>query len=47
MKTRIPFSKKTEVELFAKFISQLVREGVVFVVHSDEIGWEVELTGGF
>ena len=44
---RFDFQKKKGVENFAKFISQLVREGVTFEVKNDEFGAEVTLTGGF
>ena len=47
MKQRIPVLKSKDVILFAQFISQLIREEVNFVVHTDDIGWEVELTGEY
>ena len=47
MNPRIPFLKSKDVILFAQFISQLIREEVNFVVYTDDIGWEVELTGEF
>jgi hypothetical protein len=47
MKAPIIFHKKKEVRELAKFLAQLVREGVTFDVKYDEHFFFVMLTGGF
>ncbi len=43
----IPFNKVTEIREFGKFISQLVREGIVFRVEFTSTEFIVIITGGF
>jgi hypothetical protein len=48
MKSIITFGMHEEgMRLAAVFIAQLVREGVAYYVHSDNISMEITLTGGF
>lgn len=41
--------RKTEEEtkLFAIVVAQLIKEDVVFSVRSDDVGWEIHLSGGY
>ena len=47
MNAPIMFHKKNEIKEFAKFLAQLVREGVTYDVKYDESFFYVTLTGGF
>lgn len=38
---------KSQMTEMAQFVSELVRQGLVYTVSSDDEGWEIELTGGF
>lgn len=45
---RIAFNKDEDgTRMLAVFVSQLIREGVVFSVRANDFVYEVELTGGF
>jgi hypothetical protein len=39
--------KRDDVVRLAQFIAQLTISGVEYVVRQDNVGWEIELTGGY
>lgn len=50
MKTTIVFDKKDDSDCeirLAKFISELIRQGITYTVRSDAFSYEVTLTGGY
>jgi hypothetical protein len=47
MKKEIPFDKKTEIIEFGKFLSELVRQGLIFDVEFTNEKFIVVLTGGY
>ncbi len=46
MNTHIEFTIE-QVEIAARFIAELVRQGIVFDVRTDLVGIGITLTGGF
>jgi hypothetical protein len=47
MKT-IAFKKnEAETKLFVIVLAQIIREGLTYTIRQDNVGWEIELTGGY
>ena len=45
---RLTFDRsEKDMKAMAVFVAQLIREGVTFTIRQDNVGFEIELTGGF
>jgi hypothetical protein len=41
------FFKKADAVLMAKFLAQIIREGLSYEFTQDDVGFEITLTGGY